>query len=1279
MHLKSLSLHGFKSFADRTEFEFHPGVTGIVGPNGCGKSNVVDAIRWVLGETSAKALRGGEMSDVIFNGTDRRKPVGMAEVTLTLAGCEEVLGTEYHEVAVTRRVYRDGKSEYRLNGSRCRLKDVSSLFMDTGIGRTAYSIMEQGKIDMLLSSKPEDRRAVFEEAAGITRFKSQKKEALRKLEYTEANLLRVVDILTEVRRQMASMQRQAQKARRYQAVAKDVKILDCHLSHRVFCELSAEREEAGVSLRGLEEEQAKIDMEVELGEQRHHELRAAVLGFDNEIAALRRGLEESRARIAEARGRIGYHGERAGELRAAIERSEREMAAVADQLKLQVEDLEQSRTALDGGKERLGELRGVLEGALGEVREVMERRGKLLASLREWENAVRGAQGRKARAEAQVGSLRGQVESNRQRAKEILGGARELEQELAKLEEGESRLSRAESELAGVATEAEGVLGELEVGRTGLAESCERRRQELGTVRAELVRQESRIEILGQLVEGGDGLEDGAKLVLNGLDDPELYRAGVRGLLSAQLEVEPGYVRAIEAAIEHHLHTVVVADVGLAEAIVTTLKEGSLGEVSLLVEEIAHSFSPPPPASVPEGALAWAASLVLAPPAARRLLAALLSRVLVVEDLAAAWRLRLAMPTTDFVTMDGELVTAEGVVRGGQTKDRASSLLTRGMELRELRVAAEGLRLEVSVAEGRLAEAEAELEELAGRLRVAREEQGTRKGELSRVQGELGQVRQTRGQRQSKLESVQWECEELERRAREAEDKAGELEVEIREATRLEEDARGKEAGLQGELESLERGVEQKQRAANEARTALAVEESSHEAARKQHVPMEARLQQMREGLERRREEIAESHERIRAGELESEQMRGEIERLEAGSEAAEARLDGCQREREDLARELEQLGGRLGELRKRGGQVGSLRGKEEISVTKLDLRIENLLEHVARRYQVSLASFEPDPHALLAALEEQRQLRERGKRRRASLAGEGGVELAMPVEDEVAGSGEEPEDEGAAGMRELVGELPGEPDWELVESIVAELRQRLDAMGSVNLDAIQEFEELEERYQFLEGQHDDLVNSKEELLRVIAKINLETKKRFVETFEQVRANFAITFSELFGEGSRANLILVDEDDPLESGIDIIAKPPGKKLQSITLLSGGERSLTAVALLFSIYMVKPSPFCVLDELDAPLDESNIGRFLDMLDRFVARPEPAGQAGDKVVEDAIQLAKSQFIIVTHNKRTMARADVMYGVTMEEYGVSKPVGIRITGEGGRTTEKTIAAIQ
>lgn len=1236
MYLKSLHIHGFKSFADKTYIEFAEGVTGIVGPNGCGKSNVVDAIRWVLGETSAKALRGGEMADVIFNGAEKRKPLGMAEVTLTLADCEVALKTDHNEVSVTRRVYRDGKSEYLINGTRCRLRDIADLFMDTGIGRSSYSIMEQGKIDMLLSAKPEDRRQVFEEAAGITKSKKEKKDALRKLEYTEGNLLRVSDVLAEQERRINSLKRQVSKARRYQALSNDVGILDTHLSHREFTQLNAAREELTVSLTSLEKERSLIEANMPQKEKSVVDARDLAQSLDAKLSGLRQRLSDKKNAINAAENRMTFNNERKGELSDRLEQNEKEITDTADRLTEQKENLDKAQLALVDLNKRILEQETHFKDRQEGASKFVQERQVLEAQLRKARAEANATQNIIASSQAKIESALSQMEGNRERMKHLEGESERLSGEHAKaiaerdefvkmLEEHQKRVPDLEAARERSQREFQTSRGSLDAAR-----------KEASELHRETTKKASRLDVLRQLIASGEGLQKGTQAVLKGLNDPDLIKPGVKGVLGSHLKAPDEHAIAVEAALGAHLQAILVRDDELANEIIDRLTEGKKGEAALLPETFLPVSTGSQVEALPEGASAWALDVVTVDGNLVGLMEHLLAKVLIVPERALALSLRKSYPDLIFVTALGEILSAEGLLKGGSSGGQKDSILVRQNEIIALEAEVQELEASEKAAKQNIEDLEARVKELSEEVEASKDKLQRHRVEESTLNGQLKLANREAEGSATKVANNKWEREELNGREKTASDSRSAMENELARArerlTGLEADDRSFQKKVEEVMDREKSGQEQ----LNEARTALAVEKQARDSAAREQQPMTSRITELTELNHRRTNEIKSSRDRIATGDLENETLAKEMTGYREEVETVSAELGQADGSRAKLKELIDESETQLTEVRQKQSRVSSQIGKEEVSATKLDLRLENLENSVRERHQLELNAFRPDYHVLVSCIAERKLAEKRGRNK-------------VVVEDE---NSDEPQEEIEA--QEAVSEVevaPVEitgkgPDWEFVSVIVADLKRRLDSMGPVNLDAIEEYDELEERHTFTRNQHDDLVNSKTQLMEIIDRINIESERLFTETFNAVALNFKSMFKCLFGEKATADLILQDVDNPLECGIEVIAKPPGKKLQSITLMSGGERSMTAVALLFSIYMVKPSPFCVLDELDAPLDESNIGRFLKVLDTFIDQ--------------------SQFIIVTHSKRTMERADVMYGVTMEEFGVSKPVGMRLTSE-------------
>ena len=1237
MYLKSLELIGFKSFVNKTHLEFHEGITSVVGPNGCGKSNILDAIRWCLGEQSAKALRGGEMADVIFSGTDSRSAGGMAEVSLTFGGCAEHLGTDYEEVCVTRRIFRDGKGEYLLNKTPCRLRDIHELFMDTGIGRSSYSIMEQGKIDLILSSRPEDRRAVFEEAAGITKFKAQKKEALRKLEYTEANLVRVNDIMREVKRQIGSLQRQAGKARRYQSLSTDLKILELNFVRRQHDQIAGAQSELQEKLGSLESRWQETVSALEEGEAAVAGHRTRLTELEHQVETSRQSMQAIRDRMVQAQSRAAHNSEICDQLRENILRCDQESAAARERQRVQREEMGRTNEQVTRVAAELSERSAALDALQARLRESAGRRETsqqsleaIRAEISKAENESLRLQGELAGLEARREATQGRIEGLENEGRQIFEGQaaarKRLEDTSAQVAAATEALHAAETALD--RAEAEVERGELE---------RQRIEQEMAASQRVLAQIQSRLEVLEQLNLEGEGASPGAQAVLRGLDRPDHFKPAVRGMLGSLLRVESGFLPAIEAALGSRGDTIVITDKTPAREILESLYEHKLGRASVVTPN-GHHFPEPGPA--PEGSLGWAADRVRCEADdLQRLVRGILHNVALATNLDHATELRGRHPNVAFATQHGELIDAAGIVTGGRAGEGVTSALQRRDEIVSL-----GLKLAAVQAELGRHEA-TRLGVLTGR-EGKKEALETARAGVRHQQNELAGLRANHSLLEKELHDAEGRSASLAREQERAgqdldlaKQKTQELADRIAVCRGQVEEANGKSAAA---MEQAQREAGEQEAAAeqfNELRVQLAAARQLEESLQAQRAPMLSRIEELEETIRQREQEKAGAEERTKSVVEQTESLAKDAASFQTELDEKQGGLDGLQKERSSLQAEVQSADEALRQQRRAHGEMQEQKGKFEVRAAELRLKAENLAEDIRRRHHVELIEVQLDTYALHCAVRDHR------KRRKVKAVADDSAEGTEV--DEVAALGATTET-GEEAVEVTVESVEAELDWKEIEGFVTELRDKLDSMGPVNIDAIQEFDDLLDRQTFLDEQFTDLTNSKEELLEVIKKINATTTALFAETFVKIRDNFRDTFKELFG-GGKADLGLMNEEDPLESGIEITAKPPGKQLQSVSLLSGGERTMTAVALLFAIYMVKPSPFCILDEMDAPLDESNINRFLAMLDRFVRQ--------------------SQFLVITHNKRTISRADVLYGVTMEEQGVSKLVSVKFTDSSGK----------
>jgi chromosome segregation protein len=1205
MHLESLELFGFKSFADKTIFNFHEGVTAIVGPNGCGKSNLLDAVRWTLGEQSAKSLRGDEMADVIFNGADTRKPLGVAEVSLTFTDCATELGVDWHDVRVTRRVYRDGNSEYLLNKTPCRLRDIQNLFADTGIARAAYSMMEQGKIDMLLSSRPEDRRAVFEEAAGITKYKTHKREALRKLEATEANLLRIGDIIKEVKRQIGSLQRQAGKARRYQALLADLRTLDTHHSRKQLESLETELAGCHAEIARLGESEQATRANIDTGENQLGEERHALDEIDKQIADGRTELQRLQGEIGTHRSRIELNRQRAEELTELIERSRKDIAAAEAKRAQQQKEVREADTLIEKTDQ-------LVQRKQAELTKLNDLISKLRAERSAHETQLEKLQLARSKKESRIAELEDELSAITVRREATQENLRDLG---AASSATNAARDGVQSEIAAARAAMETARKNLDLLKAAAQAGEERLQQQqqllndaeksLVAIERALTEKESRLEILRQLNEQGEGLAQGSQAVLRGLDDPARIHPGLAGALVAKIEVDPKFIAAIEAALGRNLQAVVLQDAKLASEIIATLTKKKLGQAALAVPKFCNPSPKTKPAALPKSAVAWAIDRVKAPDPLAPLLARFLHNVAIFSDLEDALHFKNNGNDLAAATLAGEFISADGVVFAGKGDAPSTSLLERKAQISILTAEHSVLTAQREALRQKRDEAKTRFEKATHDFAAARTQSETADRAQSSSENRILFLERELDEAERKIDDLRSEQTTLVQQIQVADERVAKLEKEL--ATEREGIAKQQKQQRTAEAaqEEVTKREDQAAEQLNELRLSLATERQRHDSLVAQRQPMLAREAELAEMITARGTEIANFEKRLAAQARESKAAEAGIEKQNAERAEREAAVAKLVEQRAKRLSGMNQMESDLRGIRNSLNELHDVRAKQQVRQAQLQLQIDNLAEHISRRYQIDLRQFAPDQVAF------EKTLRAQLKRK----------ESAPTVEVDLA-------------------------DADL-QKLIVDLTRQLDNVGPVNLDAVHEYDELEERHRFLEAQNNDLTASRRELLDVIARINSTTKKLFAETFARVQVNFREMFAELFG-GGRADLSLLDESDPLNCGIEITAKPPGKQLQSISLLSGGERAMTAVALLFAIYMVRPSPFCVLDEIDAPLDESNINRFISVLERFVAQ--------------------SQFVIITHNKRTIAKADVLYGVTMEERGVSKLIGMKLVPRAG-----------
>lgn len=1194
MYLKSLEMVGFKSFADKTKLHFEPGMTCIVGPNGCGKSNVADAIRWVLGEQKPTALRSAQMTDCIFNGTESRKPLGMAEVNITFADCEKLLQMEYAEVTVTRRVFGSGEGQYFINKTPCRLKDVQRLFMDTGIGTASYSFMAQGRIDQILSSRPEDRRTIFEEASGITKYKSDKKEAIRKLEHTEANLIRLSDVIREVKRQIGSLQRQAGKARRYRTMKDELRGLDIFATKSRLTEVDRViRKEEG-RIKEKIDLIAKGHKEVEAFEQANLHFRQVISNIDNEIGSTMEFSASAQNKLDRTHDMMRTNIQRIEEyetwanrdsvevnsieqqitskkteftsLSSQIETARTALLTSEDELKKATDKFTQHRNSIDSARSRIQQLRD-------ESFQLDSLSSRLQNEMLELESQQRTSVIERERLTAEKSHLSGISESHGERLKELIEVLKKLEEEVNSVRQN---LKTAE---------------EKQVTISGDMQECRQKRADLQRTTAA---RETKIELLSDSNEVEDDFPPGARLLLNENNPLNIDKSNVLGALASLIDSDPEYSTALEASLRSMLDAVIIRDSDAAFSIIDTIQKGGKGSARLL------SLNPPSPAV--------AVSLrdtskpliecVKCNAEVQPLIKYLLHNVFLVDAIPNE---SSAIPSeTIYVTREGVLA-GHGRIEFWMNDAGSSNPLSRKHAITEAEAEISELRNQLKNEENCLTSLSVSLEEINLSIVDYRNALDTANRALAQKEGEKQIVSSESKTAAARLETVTWELNQLSGMEK-WDSQRNELSQKQSETRTRKEEIVTQISSQNKELDTLEHRHSELQGDVTEHRIKNANLTQRVEHIEVQYESVKQRVRELENTAKGRSEGILSYKTNIQNLQKENETAKEKLPELETTVSESASKASKLRSSRDAKKAELERSEQNLSSGRNKLEEVVQQRSEIELRCTENKMRRQNQIERVTSDYNLS-------------------------------------IEEVMDFAD---------------------------PDWDKnelsldeCETRVAELKAKLEAMGPVNLVAIEEYKEHEERYAFLTKQEDDLVNSKKQLLEMIKKINETTSEMFQSTFTLANDNFQEMFKRLFNGGT-AKLVLVNEEDVLDCGIEIIARPPGKRLQSISLLSGGERTLTAVALLFAIYMIKPSPFCLLDELDAPLDDSNIGRFTEILKEFVKQ--------------------SQFVVITHNRQTIASGQVLYGVTMPERGVSKIMSMKFKDakggvfvEEGQSTDK------
>jgi len=1180
VYLKRLELLGFKSFPDKTVVKLTPGVTSIVGPNGCGKTNILDAIRWVLGEQKVSLLRGSKMEEIIFNGTREVKPLGMAEVTLVIQNNKGVLPTEYSEVQVTRRLFRSGESEYLINKIPCRLKDIIDLFMDTGVGAHIYSVIQQDMIEAILSDRTDDRRFLFEEASGISKYKNRKKAALRKLEATDADLIRLKDIVAEVNTQVNSLNRQMNKAQRYKKFSDELKGWERFLGKTSIDSLNREHRELSSERETLSDNKIKSETDIDLISAEQEAERKKLTDIEKQLSEISNDIYEKSEEAHATEKEISVLHERSENVQQLREKNIIDIDAYNKRKKVLLEQIDQ------GEKETID-----CANDLTRLEEEYAEKEKILLSIDE--NLLAARQERE-KFNQKLMALEGQLSAGKsddhnlkEQESEINSGLMNLNEQLETLGIENNNLEEKQAECKNRLSILEEKINDSESKKTAIENeivSLDRRHEEIAgkvyELASSLEAAQARNHLLKEMVAHFEGYGGG---VVTAMENREMW-PGLIGTVADNLTPQPGFEEPIEAALGETAGFMVCRDRATAERIIEFLKREAKGKASLLIMEHADpNLLPARPQIEDDGFIGWADSYISVSGELTGLASLLLSTVAIVRPEKIGDILDKLPPYFSAVTTDGKFFRGKAIISGGSQV--GLSLLGRKEKIVEQ--------------DRIIGELTLQIEELKGNKNETTALIGSRQAELKELISELDELRNN-----SDLTEKEFTSHSFERQA--AQKEISRIENERRELSTRLESLRNRQYSLNlnhdqlakeknSIVESLgehNKKFEELENESEKLETLLANLQISRVELKSKRQQLESQIRHTEELINeidinttQKSEDIERADQEIKDIEENNILLENELKKKFDSRDVIIENQSEIQKSHDDIQDGLDRREDEIKSLRQSREDINTRLHATEIRIAEIESETRNIKQKIRDEYDI-------DPDEI----------------------------TAQPPNIEIA------VEERSARMLKL--------------------KERMKDFGAVNLLALEEYKTAKERQEFMTSQINDLLNAKATLQSTIIKINQTAKRLFLETFDKVRSNFQEVFAELF-TGGDANIRLLNEDDPLESPIEIIARPRGKKLLSITQMSGGERALTAISLLFAIYLVKPSPFCILDEIDAPLDDVNIHRFLKIIKTFSDQ--------------------TQFIIITHNKISMEAADILYGITMEQPGVSRVVSVRFNESG------------
>ena len=1187
MYLSKLEIFGFKSFAQKTSIKFNEGVTSIVGPNGCGKTNIVDAIRWCLGEQRSSALRSDKMENVIFNGTASKKPMGMAEVSLIIENTKGILPTEYTDVTITRRIFRSGESEYLLNKNICRLKDIVNLFMDTGIGANAYSVIELKMVETILSSKAEERRVLFEEAAGVNKYKLRRRLALRKLDEVKSDLTRVTDIVSEVTKTVNSLERQARKADRYNNLSATLRDLEIGLSEREFSMLEKDSKELVKKREDLLNKKISLESEVNKSIDELSSLRKQSREIEQKLKEKRIEVENQTEKIFSVKNLLSVSEERKSSLKSNIERSSSELEELKNRKVTTEKEIENLKLQLEETGRRITEFEQKQKSSLSSVEDNKEMLDKKRARIKSQsdiivdqmkilstrENDFENLKVSLTAKNNAINDLNKKIQSHTNDVAKTVGYIESLTEERESVSQ---KLNEAESDYTAKLAEKEKLEKELSSLKNEELES-----------RSVLKSIEEKILFIQNLVDNLEGVSKGTKALLSNSEWSETTPA----LLANVGNADENYRPAVEAALKNNLSSILVSSIEDVKNGFEYLKNNELGRASFLLKKNFDSgkkYS----SSIQNfiykrkrkklenqnGFKSWTSKLLKTESQWFSFFENILHDVALVDNIETAFDLSKKFREFGFVTPNGEFIDSNGVVEGGAPLQIEESLFGKKQYLDELKnelpvrkIDLEKLSAEIKNIEEKISKIDLKLLSERGRMLV---------NDLANLDKQIAQIEFEKKKANDEIEKLYQQIQNLASESNKIDNQLIEASKKLEDANNNAELARRALQELEEEFNSFNLEYNSMVSSYNEMKLDLERmygEKRNLESSIKQS---EISIETINKTIERRRSDIETANNEINTLQGKIGEYEKEISLLEEVKNSLQTEEEKIESDYREVKSELDKLETDVNNIRSEKDKISDEIRDSDIRSNEIKMKKQNLVEHIDENYSIKLELKEFDD-----------------------------------LEDF---------------------------DFDGKSNEVHELKQRIRNLGPINLLAYSEYEEEKKRLEFLNKQRDDLVASEKDVIQTIEEINQTAQEKFSETFNLIKENFIKVFRTLFNPGDEADLRLEEDADPLEAKIEIIAKPKGKRPTSIELLSGGEKTLTAIALLFAIYLVKPSPFCILDEIDAPLDDANIDRFTRILKDFSK--------------------DTQFIVVTHNKRTMESAETLYGVTMQEEGISKLVSVR-----------------